>query len=201
MKEPVHIPEDPETLRDIVNIPNTLTLARAWVVGYVSYILATKGPSLETWAIYALGMCTDWLDGKIARTWNLQTRFGKRLDPMVDSMAFHFPLWALIYGTNDSVHQIIYAASSSLIALRDADLFRRSIQMERHGEIFDVSKLGKVKTGIQMAAVSILVATPEIYPAVQEFGRWMLGGGAFFSLASWVDYYQRLKTKGEELLF
>lgn len=130
-----------ETLREIANIPNTLTILRAGVVVYVSCILATDGPSFETGAIYAAGMATDWLDGKIARTWNMQTRFGKRLDPIVDSMSFHIPLWALAYQTSDNTHQMIYLASSGLIALRDADLFRRSLRLEKQGELFDVSML------------------------------------------------------------
>lgn len=189
---PSRIPSPPEK---IVNIPNSLTAIRACVVWYVSYLLATKWPGLETGIIYASAMTTDWLDGKLARVLHQETRFGKRLDPIVDSMSFHFPLWALAYESNNGILPSIYLASSWFIALRDADLFRRWLKLEQIGEIFDVSRLGKLKTAIQMSALSILIATPHTREMLQDLGVWMLGMGTSLSLASWVDYYQKLKNR------
>lgn len=154
----------------IVNIPNSLTALRAGVMGYVSYLLATQGPGFETGALFAGAMVTDWLDGKLARILHQETRFGKRFDPIVDSMSFHFPLWALAYQTDNGMIQSIYLASSGLIALRDVDLFRRSVELEKTGEQFQVSRLGKVKTAVQMTALSILIATPMNHETVRDVG-------------------------------
>ncbi len=184
-----------EWFREICNVPNTLTTIRAGVVGYVTFRLFHDGPSFETGAYYAVWMLTDALDWFAARKLNQQTRFGKRFDPIVDSASFHFPLWGLAYSSNNPIAQWVFLTSSCLLALRDAHLFKMGIELEHHGEMFDVSPIGKVKTAVQMGALSLLITTPETYQHIREIGTWLLGWGAAFSLATWIDYYKRIKEK------
>lgn len=101
----IHKEGEHESLKEICNIPNTLTAIRAGVVGYVTYQLFQNGPSPETTYWYAGGMITDALDGYAARKLNQQTRFGKRFDPIIDSASFHLPLWGLAYSSDNLISQ------------------------------------------------------------------------------------------------
>lgn len=146
---------------NIATIPNLLTWTRFVVSGYVAYLLATDGPSITAGWYYAAGAITDFFDGKIARSFPWQaTNFGKRLDPISDSFAFHTPLWALGITASNWVDAAIFIWSSSLLAIRDGILFKKWLELERIGEIFEVTKIGKLKTAINMVAISIIVATP-----------------------------------------
>jgi len=41
--------------------------------------------------------------------------------------------------------------------------------------MFDVSTIGKVKTGVQMSALTLLIgASPSLYPQAVEIGTWLL---------------------------
>lgn len=189
-----------ESLKEICNIPNTLTAIRAGVVGYVTYQLFQNGPSPETTYWYAGGMITDALDGYAARKLNQQTRFGKRFDPIVDSASFHLPLWGLAYSSDNPISQWVFLTSSWLLALRDIHLFKMWLELEHHGEMFDVSTIGKVKTWVQMSALTLLIgASPALYPQAVEIGTWLLWGGAAFSLATWVDYYKQVKERIQKI--
>nr|MDD3720739.1 CDP-alcohol phosphatidyltransferase family protein [Candidatus Gracilibacteria bacterium] len=195
------------------HIPNALTLTRIGISGYVSYLLATDGPSIEAGAYYAGGAITDFLDGYIARNFNAQSDLGKRLDPMADSISFHLPLWGLAISSNEVINSIIYLGTSGLLMFRDGKLFKEALELEKIGKVFQVSKLGKIKTAIQMSALSILIATPEnyrhvkdlqdllnplidisseTYKSIRELGIYLLGAGAFLSIASLADYIRKL---------
>jgi CDP-diacylglycerol---glycerol-3-phosphate 3-phosphatidyltransferase len=75
-----------------VNFPNQLTLAR--LVLTVIFVVVTACP--ESWGkgwcysvglfIFAIASITDWLDGYWARKYQLETAFGKLMDPLVDKV-------------------------------------------------------------------------------------------------------------------
>ena len=46
-------------------------------------ILVWDDPPLALWLLGAL-VVSDWLDGKIARLWNMRSTWGERLDPIAD---------------------------------------------------------------------------------------------------------------------
>lgn len=69
---------------ELLTLPNALTLARALGVPlfiYLALVLEADG-----WAILtlAIGGATDYFDGKIARAWGQESRFGELADPAID---------------------------------------------------------------------------------------------------------------------
>lgn len=71
-----------------MNLPNRLTVARLVMVpGFVAFMMIdTAWAYFVAWFIFILASFTDWLDGRIARTRNLVTNFGKLMDPMADKI-------------------------------------------------------------------------------------------------------------------
>ncbi len=64
-------------------IPNILSLYRMVVFPFILYLAITGAERL--FAIFiAINLVTDWLDGQIARAFNMQTKLGAKLDSYAD---------------------------------------------------------------------------------------------------------------------
>lgn len=70
----------------ILTIPNGLSVAR--LLGVPLFLWLVLGPHADYWAVLLLiaSAATDWLDGKIARALNQQSRLGEALDPAADRL-------------------------------------------------------------------------------------------------------------------
>ena len=70
-------------------IPNLLTIGRILFIPIFIFIL-TIGNSIESHIvaaiIFATASITDYLDGYLARKWNVVSNFGKFADPMADKL-------------------------------------------------------------------------------------------------------------------
>ncbi|MCQ2749627.1 MAG: CDP-alcohol phosphatidyltransferase family protein [Clostridia bacterium] len=73
-----------------MNLPNKLTLFRIILIPFVMYfIMAGVNVSLNMYiglALFIIACITDFLDGYIARKYNLVTNLGKFLDPVADKL-------------------------------------------------------------------------------------------------------------------
>ena len=72
-----------------MTIPNALSVAR--LAGLPVFLWLALGPrtqTADTWAVILLvaAAASDWLDGKIARALNQQSRLGQLLDPAADRL-------------------------------------------------------------------------------------------------------------------
>jgi cardiolipin synthase (CMP-forming) len=70
----------------VLTIPNALSVAR--LLGVPVFLWLVLGPKADAWAVALLiaSAVTDWLDGKIARALNQQSRLGEALDPAADRL-------------------------------------------------------------------------------------------------------------------
>ncbi len=70
----------------VLTIPNALSVAR--LLGVPVFLWLILGPKADAWAVALLiaSSATDWLDGKIARALNQQSRLGEALDPAADRL-------------------------------------------------------------------------------------------------------------------
>lgn len=140
------------------NLPTLLTFFRIliipiFVVFYMVY--PTWGHPAAAF-LFALAAITDWVDGYLARTMHLSTRFGAFLDPVADKLVVTSAL-VMIVGSYDNWYLtiaaiIIVGRELVISALREwmAELGnRRSVA---------VSFLGKIKTTCQMIALIMLLA-------------------------------------------
>ena len=71
------------------NIPNALTLFRVVMIPIFIAILSLSHSYLGhivAAVIFAIASITDYLDGFLARKWNVVSNFGKFADPMADKL-------------------------------------------------------------------------------------------------------------------
>ena len=69
-----------------INVPNALTFLRA--LGIPLFIYLALAVEADGWAILtlAIGGATDYFDGKLARAWGQESRFGELADPAIDRL-------------------------------------------------------------------------------------------------------------------
>jgi CDP-diacylglycerol---glycerol-3-phosphate 3-phosphatidyltransferase len=152
-----------------VNIPNTLTLIRIFMIPVmvVVFYLPFKHHLLVTAAIFAVAAATDWIDGYLARRLGQMTAFGAFLDPVADKLMVAVALVLLV----ERHDNMLFTLAACVIIGREIVISALREWMAELGERTSVavSYVGKVKTAVQMLAIIGLLA---IDPATNE--SWLL---------------------------
>ena len=88
-----------------MNLPNTLTLTRIFLVPLLVVVLLTKFEGRQIFgipnelvgaAIFGLASLTDWADGYLARRRKQITPFGQLIDPLADKLLISAALISLV---------------------------------------------------------------------------------------------------------
>ncbi|MFM7096701.1 MAG: CDP-alcohol phosphatidyltransferase family protein, partial [Gemmataceae bacterium] len=69
----------------LFNLPNQLTGLR-FLLSFVLFYLISQELWLASLVVFVVAAFTDWLDGYLARTQNMQSSLGRNLDPLVDKV-------------------------------------------------------------------------------------------------------------------
>ena len=173
------------------SLPNVLTYLRILAVpAVVLCLFLIPGDAGRWWAlaVYVAACITDWLDGFLARRMNLNSAFGKMLDPIADKLLVGATLLMLAHdGTIDRIHvtaaAIILCREILVSGLRE---FLAELNVKVH-----VTQLAKWKTTMQMIALGVLLAGPagdKIIPGVTWTGLVMLWVAALLTLWTGYDY-------------
>ena len=91
------LPIAPE-MREILNLPNTISLIRIGVIPILFCLLLSPGPlmSLVIAILFIAAALTDLLDGYVARRYHIVTTMGKFLDPIADKLIVNTAMIMLI---------------------------------------------------------------------------------------------------------
>ena len=141
-----------------MNLPNKLTLTRIILVPVFMVFVSLTQIGTEdfnpTWylvagIIFAAASFTDFLDGHLARKWNMVTDFGKFADPLADKL---LTTVAFIYMMRDGVCSpvvlcIILAREFAVSGLRMVAAGAKD------GKVIAANMWGKVKTVLQMLSI------------------------------------------------
>lgn len=71
----------------VANLPNFLTMLRLALVPVLIFV-SWRGYSFVFIGLLSFAFFTDALDGYIARTWNMQTKLGAKLDSLADFIIY-----------------------------------------------------------------------------------------------------------------
>jgi cardiolipin synthase (CMP-forming) len=138
----------------IVTIPNALSVARlAGVPVFLWLVLGLRSQTGDWWAVGLLiaAAASDWLDGKIARALNQQSRLGQVLDPAADRLYIVATILAL------AIRSIIPWWLVGLLAARELLLAGVLVVLRRHSyQPLQVSFVGKAATLALMYAFPLL---------------------------------------------
>ncbi len=133
----------------LLNLPNILTLARIAAVPVIVVLLLAESRENCFWAalVFSLAAITDWLDGYLARKWQVVTVLGKFLDPLADKLIVMAALIMLIpYDRVPAWAVFVILAREMLVT------GLRSIASSE-GIVIAASDLGKYKTIFQMVSI------------------------------------------------
>lgn len=176
-----------------MNLPNTLSLARIFLVPVLVSVLLTKFESrvvlglpveLVAAAIFGLASLTDWLDGYLARRRGQITTLGQILDPLADKLLISATLISLVQLelVQSWMVGVIISREIAVTGLRNL-AYSRGLTMPASG-------LGKLKMASQVTAILLLILGWERMPWLLVAGQTVMWVVLVTSLVSAVDYYQ-----------
>ncbi|OJV64993.1 MAG: CDP-diacylglycerol--glycerol-3-phosphate 3-phosphatidyltransferase [Clostridiales bacterium 38-18] len=133
-----------------MNIANKLTLLRIILIPIFIYLLL-EDYTIAAFVMFSIASFTDFLDGYLARKYNLITNFGKFMDPLADKLLVTSALVCFVQlGLLNSWVVIIILSREFIVSI-----FRAIAAAE--GIVIAASWWGKAKTISQMFMVIVLL--------------------------------------------
>ena len=186
-------PENPITpRRGTVNLPNLLTWARVVAIPLLVAIfmlpLDPVSRNIAATALFLLAALTDWLDGYLARRLGQMTPFGAFLDPVADKLIVCAALVVLVSlaRVDALIALIIIGREITISALRE--------WMARIGRSASVAVqgIGKLKTGVQMTAIPLLLYDGPLFGwHTRQPGQVLIVVAAVLTVWSMLYYLRR----------
>ncbi len=176
-----------------MNLPNTLSVARIFLVPLLVSVLLTKFEGrlvlglpveLVAAAIFGIASLTDWLDGYLARRRQQVTTLGQILDPLADKLLISATLISLVQLNllQSWMVGVIICREIAVTGLRNL-AYSRGLTMPASG-------LGKTKMAAQVTAILLLRLGWERLPLLVVLGQAAMWVVLVTALVSAVDYYQ-----------
>ena len=202
-----------------MNLPNTLTLTRIFIVPILVVVLLTPlseslgvPPHILGVALLTAAGLTDFFDGRIARRRQQVSKLGKLLDPIADKLLISAALIALVENRLAPAWAVVI-----IVGREFAVTGLRSIAASE-GIIISASRMGKFKMVMQVVTVGLLILSlspsgggapvsnfGKPFPAIQFWTvpelqtAWahLIGPGN----TTWSDWQVLLYTMGRAMLW
>ena len=192
-----------------MNLPNKLTMARIFISIIIIAILLFPFDSmgitttkffineslvvdikyLIAGVLFIIGSLTDFLDGYIARKYNLITDFGKLIDAIADKMLVNSVL--IILASTGTINAIIPV----VVILRDTVVNSIKMLAASKGKVVAAIKTGKYKTACLMVGIVLTLFgnIPFVFwnVAVNVALLWV---AAILAIISGIEYYKLNKN-------
>lgn len=169
-----------------LNWPNRLSLLRVALIPLCVALLQFPPCRPAALAVFCLAAFTDFLDGWMARKYQIVTNFGKFIDPVADKLLVlstmialcglgEFPAWVCI-----------------VILFRELAVDGLRLVAAQQGRVIAAGKLGKIKTTLQMLTLVYFLWNAQAYAAPGlTVGRALIWLSVAMTLWSGVDYFYR----------
>jgi phosphatidylglycerophosphate synthase len=201
------------------NIPNILTISRI-ILAPIFFILFINNYKYLALGCFFFASVTDFLDGFLARKFNVVSKFGELYDPLADKFLIFFGWLCIIikppfldyknelnsfsinlaYLLNLSPDQIIFCILAFLL-LRDlVTTTLREEKFRKDQVILKTNYMAKIKTSMLIICIHLYLiyqlALPNLY---QKYILWFFDFGLYltlvFSLISLIDYINQYRSK------
>lgn len=157
-----------------MNIANKLTLLRIIMIPvFLVFLIPNEIPGLAEWVnsagesvqvlfswialgIFVLASFTDFLDGFIARKYNMISNFGKFMDPLADKLLVCSALIGLMSLQKLNIWFVL------IIIARDFIISGFRLVAAERGVVIAAGMSGKIKTALQMILIGCLIPTIHI---------------------------------------
>lgn len=164
-----------------MNLPNKLSLTRLIVAPImIFFYLATFIPygKFIACGLFIFGAITDFLDGKIARKYNLITDLGKFLDPIADKLLVTSAL--VLVACDGTIIAPFGVIALVIVIARDLSVDMLRMIAANKGRVIAAYKFGKYKTFSQDIALPILI----VYAGLLEITT----NSTLLSIFKWTGY-------------
>ena len=186
-----------------MNLPNRLTMIRLFLVPVFILVMLVPGmgnrfgflgtmitiKELLSFIIFAAASITDFFDGKIARSRNLVTTFGKFVDPVADKLLVNSALILLTYlGKMPVLCLLIMVGRDTIV-----DAVRNVAASQN--VVVAASMLGKAKTMTQMIGICLLLLNNPIFAMFNiRLDMIMIILATIISAVSGIDYFMKNRS-------
>ncbi len=177
-------------IKKTMSNPNKLTLFRIAAIPLIVVLLLfpNKLCTFLAAVVFAAAAITDYLDGFFARRRGMVTNLGKIMDPVADKLlvSSSFIMLAWLQWAPGWIVCIIIGREIAVTGLRTILIDKK--------ESISSSRLGKYKTGFQIAAViPLLIHFPHLNINFAAIGYFFLWGALILTIWSGADYFIRFR--------
>lgn len=152
-----------------MNLPNKITVARIVLTFIFMICLFLKGIFAKSaaLAIFIIAAVSDYLDGMIAKKYNITSDFGRIMDPVADKILVLAAFLAFVE------MKLVPAWMVVIIILRELLITSIRIRALTHNEVLAAGVGGKHKTFSQMFSIFVILIFIIIKEAgVEVFNFW-----------------------------
>jgi len=194
------------------HIPNILTLSRIPLLFIIVGLLClnTCIANFSAFSLFLIAAISDWLDGYIARKVGAVSNFGKLMDALTDKIimvGLFVALLGLKWGnTTETLLPQFCVFFVIVIICREFFITGLRLVAASNGIVLAAERAGKLKTVLQMVAVSLLLLARAAASAEQctdfswmneisiwtrEAGLWAFYGAVVLTIYSGIGYIVR----------
>ncbi len=182
-----------------MNLPNKITLFRILLIPIFVYLLLMPiegsmtiiyGKTISyniflAAIVFIVASVTDFIDGHIARKYNLITNMGKFLDPLADKLLVGSAFIVMV-----ELNLIPSWMVVCVIAREFAVTGLRMLAVEQ-GEVIAAGLLGKLKTITQLMAIILILLGNPIFEYINfKFDIIILWISVILTIASGLEYFK-----------
>ena len=174
-----------------MNLPNRLTILRTLMIPvFLFFLLTDYAGNCSKWIaviVFILASLTDFLDGQIARRFNMVTELGKAIDPLADKlMQFAIALCLLI----TYFHIWTFILMLTIFVIKEITLLIFDIVLFKKEKKIDGAKFfGKVSTFVFYVAMGFLLLLPSTVSFWSTAVYIATSVSSFFLLLSYILYF------------
>ena len=183
-----------------MNVPNTLTMIRIFCTPLMILMFLLPIPKgvgvFIALGIYVLACITDWLDGYIARKYNIITDFGKFMDQIADKFITTTAMFLVLFGNIAVTSNWLAILMFLIVILRDILISGIRMVAANKNVVIAADIFGKVKSFfLDVASMVVLlyigltkVASCDFLRYIKVFGLSLMIIGVALTIVSCVNY-------------
>ena len=141
----------------VMKLPNLLTISRIIAAPIIAILIWRETSNIQliiAFLLFCFASLTDWLDGYVARKFEIESHLGRILDPIADKVLIACALLAL---ASHYTKDWLFIAPALIIFLREFIISGFREYMSKEGIVIKVSALAKWKTTLQLAAIGLII--------------------------------------------